>query len=269
VSIAPGPDGNLWFADQGSPSEPAIGQIGTGAAPASASVPTVSGNDQVGTAQTCSNVAWSSWASLQPSTSLFSFDGYHWWLNGSEVETGPSYIPVAANVGELLSCQVTVTYPLLNVTASAASAPVTVTVPPPTPVISDVHQSARTWSEGTKLARISRKRKPPPGTTIRFTASEPVSVTFSFTQLLNGRSVAGKCVAQSKKNTKHRYCQRAVNVASLPLGTLTGANSVVFQGRISARHKLATGRYILTITGTNSYGVSAAPQTLNFTIIKK
>lgn len=267
VSIAPGADGNLWFADQGTSTEPAIGQVGAGAPPALASAPVVSGNDQVGTAQTCNDIAWSSWASLQPSTSLFGFDGYRWLLGGSEIAAGASYTPVGANLGQQLSCQVTVTYPLLGVSTSATSTPVAVA--PPTPVITNVRQSARSWREGARLARVSRKRKPPVGTTISLTASEPVSTTFSFTQLLTGRTVAGKCVAESKKNTKHRHCQRAVKVAALTFSLPSGASSVAFQGRISARHKLATGHYRLTIAAANSYGVSTAPQTLSFTIVKK
>lgn len=267
VSIAPGADGNIWFADQGTSTEPAIGQVATGVPPALASAPVISGSDQAGTAQTCSDVAWSSWASLQPSTSMFSFDGYRWTLGGSEVATGPAYTPVAANIGAQLSCQVTVTYPLLGVSTSATSAPAAVA--PPTPVITDLRQSARSWREGTKLARIGRKRKPPVGTTIFLTASEPVSATFSFTQMLTGRTVAGKCVAKNKKNSKHRHCQRVVKVATLPLSLPSGTSSVLFQGRISAKHKLATGRYTLTITATNAYGVSAAAQTLSFTIVKR
>jgi streptogramin lyase len=266
VSIAPGADGNLWFADQGASTDPAIGQVGTGAPTALASAPVISGSDLVGETQTCSAVAWSSWASLQPSTSLFSFDGYRWLLGGSEIATGPSYTPVETNVGQQLSCQVTVTYPLLDVTTSTTSAPVTVA--PPTPVITNVRQSARSWREGAKLAHISSKHKPPVGTTISLTASEPVSATFTFTQLLTGRTVAGKCVSESKKNAKHRHCRRAVKVATLPLSIPAGTSHVVFQGRISARHKLAPGRYTLTLTATNSYGVSAAPQTLSFTIVK-
>ena len=281
VSIAPGPDGDLWFADQGSGTSPAIGQIGAGAAPALVSPPAVSGNDQAGGAQLCGDAAWSSWASLQPSTSLFGFDGYRWLLGASEVAVGQSYTPAAADVGGQLSCQVTVSYPLLDVTTSAASAPVTILAaarpatpltPPPVPVLSRVHQSADRWRAGAKLARISaskRKRSTPPvGTTVSFTADEPVSVRFSFTRLLSGRAVANKCVALTSKNARHRACRRVLAAGALTLAARTGSNSVVFQGRISAHKRLAVGRYTLTITATNTAGVRSTAHSLSFTIVK-
>jgi len=266
VTIAPGADGNVWFADQGS--TPAIGQIGAGAAAASASAPAISGNDRVGAAQLCNDGTWSSWASLQPSTSLYAFDGYRWLLGGFEVAAGQSYTPVAANLGAQLSCQVTVTYPLLDVTTAATSAPVTVA--PPMPVITDVRQSARSWREGSKLARVSRSKHsgPPVGTTISFVSDEPASVSFGFAQLLPGRTVAKTCVAKTKSNAAHKTCVRASKVAALPFKAASGANKVIFQGRVSARKRLAVGRYTLTITATNSAGVSSAPQSLSFAILK-
>jgi virginiamycin B lyase len=268
VSIAPGADGNLWFADQGSESTPAIGQVGSGAAAASLSAPAITGNHQAGVAQLC-DASWSSWASLQPSTGLFGFDGYRWLLGGAEVSNGQSYTSLAANIGAQLACQVTATYPLLDVTVAATSAPVTIA--PPVPLISGLRQSARSWREGTRLARISRKpnkSRPPLGTTISFVSSEPVSVSFSFTRLLAGRTVAKRCLAKTKRNAAHRPCQRALKLATLALAARSGANSLVFQGRISSRKRLPLGRYTLTITAANSYRVSSAPQSLSFTIVK-
>jgi virginiamycin B lyase len=275
ASIAPAADGNLWFTDNGV--APAIGQIGTGAAAPIASLPTIS--DQAGGVQLC-EATWSSWASLQPSTSLFGFDGYHWLLDSSKIASGQSYAPAAADVGAQLACEVTATYPLLDVTVLATSLPVTVTAAATdtgagagrrAPVIARLHQSAPTWREGTKLARISRRSthgRPPVGTTITFVANEPVSVSFSFRQLLPGRIVAKRCVAQTGRNAGHKACTREPKVAALTLKAASGANSVAFQGRVSARKKLPVGRYTLTIIATNSAGVSSAAQSLSFTIVK-
>jgi hypothetical protein len=54
----------------------------------------------------------------------FGFDGYRWLRDGSPIagQTGHSYTPTTGDVGHQLSCAVTVTYPLLEVTDSAASA---------------------------------------------------------------------------------------------------------------------------------------------------
>src|SRR5262249_43185764 len=66
---------------------------------------------------------WSTWAGQQPSHTAYAFDGYQWLLDGSAITgaTGQSYTPTAADAGHQLSCKATVTYPLLVVTASAAS----------------------------------------------------------------------------------------------------------------------------------------------------
>ena len=273
VNIAPGSDGNMWFADEGTTS--AVGQIGTGAPMGLTSPPAVTGNDQAGTAQLCGGAAWATWAYvLQPSAGLFSFDGYRWLLGGSEVATGQSYTPTEADVGDQLACTATVTYPLLGVTIPTASAPITVAPPPPT--ITAVHQSRRIWRDGSRLAQISRRRAhkqaekkaTPVGTTFSFVANEQVSVTFSFSRHLPGRTVAKQCVARTRKNAKHRGCERLVAAGALSLAGSSGTNTVAFQGRISSAKRLAPGRYTLTITAANSVGAASPPESLSFTIVK-
>ena len=78
-----GPDGNLWFTDQGAIA--AIGRFGVGAPAASVAAPSVTGSGGVGTPQTCDGDVWSSWAGQQPSHSAFGFDGYQWLLDGSPI----------------------------------------------------------------------------------------------------------------------------------------------------------------------------------------
>ena len=127
--IAAGADGNLWFTDLGSTTK-AIGRIGAGAAPALLAAPSVSGAGRAGSVESCQNAQWSSWAGVSPSTSLFSFDGYRWLLDGAPIagQSPQSYTPTNADVGHQLACEITVTYPLplLVTPASAASAAITV-----------------------------------------------------------------------------------------------------------------------------------------------
>jgi streptogramin lyase len=276
--IAVGADGNVWFTELlGN----RIGRITTGAPPALVSGPTVSGGEQAGTPQVCNTPFWSSWAGQQPSASLYGFDGFRWLLDGSQIATGQSYTPSAADVGHQLACAETVTYPLTKTTTSTASAPVTVlaaTVTPlvlqPTPlVISSASQSTSRWREGAKLAQLSStprhaKRKPPIGTTFTFSLSKPATVSFRFAQLATGRRVGHKCLATTHRNRRRRPCKRTV-VTSLPaFAAHSGTNRLRFQGRISRAKKLRLGRYTLAISATNALGQRSRPNSLSFTIVK-
>jgi hypothetical protein len=71
---------------------------------------------------------WAQWAGESPSYGAFPFDGYQWLRDGSAIAgaTGQAYTPAAGDIGHLLACTVTVTYPTLNVTASATGAGVMV-----------------------------------------------------------------------------------------------------------------------------------------------
>jgi len=264
LAIAPGANGQLWFTEEG---KNQIGEISAGSPEPAIAPGSITGGGLVGTPQTC-DLTWNSWGSLQPSPSLFGFDGYRWFLNGSLVATGQTYTPVITQVSDSLVCTETVTYanPFL-VTTGAASPPVTVVAPPPT--VTALHESASTWREGRKLAQISRHRKAPPvGTTFSFALNEPATVSFSFTKQIPGSSVDHKCVARTRKNAKHRVCRRTVKVGGLAFAGQIGTNQVVFQGRVSSRTKLAPGRHALVIVATNSIGLASAPVALGFTIKK-
>jgi hypothetical protein len=126
AAIAPGADGNLWFTDQSRTK--AIGRVGAGVSAASVAAPVVAGSGQQGTQQVCEGDRWAVWAGQQPLPDAFAFDGYQWSRDGSPIagQTGQSYTPTSSDVGHQLSCAVTVTYPLLDVTDAATSAAVTV-----------------------------------------------------------------------------------------------------------------------------------------------
>jgi hypothetical protein len=161
-----------------------------------------------------------------------------------------------------------------------APRPPKVNPPPPTPPIvnpppvvrltlTSLAQTHRLWREGNKLAQISSPGKRPPiGTAFSFSLNEQASVSFRFTQELSGRKVGGTCVAKTPKNAKHMRCTRTVTAGTLSLTGHSGANKVVFQGRLSQRQKLAPGGYTLTVTATNSAGQTSSPQKLSFTIGK-
>ena len=243
--LAAGPDGNMWF---GAANTNSIGRIGTGAPEATVSAPVLTGGGLEGSSQACST-SWSTWDGLQPSATLFGFDGYRWLLDGGQIATGQSYTPTREQVGHQLSCSETATYPLLDVTDSVSSAAVTVLAPPP-PAITDVRESASRWREGNKLAHASRRPSTPPvGTTISFVLSERASVGLVFVSTGVGRR-------RSRTST----------VAKLSFSAHSGANKVSFQGRISRTRKLRPGDYKLIITAINAEGAHSAPESLSFTI---
>ncbi len=118
--------------------------------------------------------------------------------------------------------------------------------PPRVLLVQSVRQSTTRWRAGNRLATVSRA-KTPVGTTFSFSLNEEATMTFSFTHRIKGRTVtAGK----------------------LTFAGHDGTNKVAFQGRVSAKKKLAPGRYTLVIAATDAAGVRSAPKSLSFTIVK-
>jgi streptogramin lyase len=283
--IAAGADGNLWFTESVGDR---IGRIVSTAPPAVVSAPVLSGGTAVGKPARCVAGTWASWISLAPSPSLFAFDGYRWLLDGSLVATGPAYTPGATSAGRQLSCSETVTYPLLDVSASATSAPATVVAAVPllvgprrgganggigyrgfsvAPSLSAVSESTSTWREGAKLASIARASGPPIGASFSFTLNELARVAFVFTQRVSGREVKGRCTAATTKNSHDPRCERTATVGVLAFSGRNGRDRLSFQGRISRSKRLPPGRYALHVTATNAAGQRSQTRTVSFTIV--
>ena len=271
--IAPGPDGNMWFTDKGTTR--AIGRVGTGAPAALQSPTAIAGGGVVGVPQTCAAATWSTWAGVQPSPSLYGFDGYAWQLDGAALASGQTYTPTTAQLGHSLTCSETVTYglPFFVTPAAAASAAVTVIGPPAlapprsAPRISSLKQSAARWREGRKLARISARRKAPVGTTFSFALSEQASVRLSFVQHAVGRRVGGKCVAKTRRNARRKACRLTLGGA-ISLAGHAESNRITFQGRLSSHRSLPPGSYAMTMTARDAAGLRSAPAALRFTIVR-
>jgi FG-GAP repeat len=135
------------------------------------------------------------------------------------------------------------------------------------PRVTSVSQSHRTWREGNRRARVSRKL-PPVGTTFSFTLNVKAKVSFAFTQPATGRRVGRTCVAKTHTNRRKHSCKRAVTKGSLAVTGHVGRNKVSFQGVISRSRKLKPGSYTLVITATSAAGLTSAPARLSFTIVK-
>ncbi len=146
----------------------------------------------------------------------------------------------------------------LAVTVTAGGGP-----PPPTPAIAHLEQSHPSWLE--KKTHRSPKHVPV-GTRFSFTLSEAASVTLTFTQHLPGRSVKGRCVAQTHKNRRAHSCRRALTRGTLPFSGKSGSNTLSFAGRVPHVGLLASGTYTLTVQAVNAAGKRSAPATLTFKI---
>jgi hypothetical protein len=119
------------------------------------------------------------------------------------------------------------------------------------------------------FAQFVAARKPPVGTTFRFTLNETATVRFAFAQLLPGRGVNGKCVAQTAANRMHKACTRSVPRGSLSFGAGAGLHKLSFEGRLTRTRKLKPGTYRLTVTATNGAGRRAAKTLWSFTIVSR
>jgi hypothetical protein len=91
-------------------------------------------------------------------------------------------------------------------------------------------------------------------------------VQFAFDQLIPGRQVNGKCIAQTARNRSHKACTRTVPRGSLSLSAGASLHTLAFQGRLTQTSKLSSGNYTVTITATNAAGQQAT-KTLSFTIV--
>ena len=195
---------------------------------------------------------------------------YSWQLNGGEVAgaTGPTFTPTLPGS---YTCRVSATNYAGSTTQTSAPVPVrAISVPPSpsAPVITNARESASRWREGKKLAEISGKRhkKLPLGTTFSFTLNEAAAVTLSFKQSFLGRSVGHKCAAKTRQNAKRKSCKRLLARGGLSFEGHSGANKVVFQGRMSRSQRLKPGRYMLVITAT--VGGLSTSTAFRFTIVK-
>jgi hypothetical protein len=202
---------------------------------ASAPASCASGGKVVGSASVSGNGTYHASAGFTPTSA-----GHYWWYASYSGDTGdtPASSPCGASMVE------------------------TVVTSPPR--LTHLGQSHRRWRRGKALPHIASAKRPPIGTTFRFTVNERVRVRFAFNKRVKGRKLGRRCVAH---RTKGRRCTRTVKSGVLNFSARAGLNKVRFQGRISARKRLKPGRYTLTVTATDSSGQTSAPRSLIFTIV--
>jgi uncharacterized repeat protein (TIGR01451 family)/CSLREA domain-containing protein len=106
------------------------------------------------------------------------------------------------------------------------------------------------------------------GTTVRYTLTEPASVTFTVQQQRPGRKVGKRCAKPTKTNSNKRKCTRPVTLqGSFRRASALGRNSFHFTGRLAGK-KLKPGHYKLVGTATNSAGKRSKALAASFRIKK-
>ena len=151
---------------------------------------------------------------------------------------------------------------------AGTSQSVTYTVAPAAtpPSITNLTQSHKRWREGTRQAKISKK-KLAVGTTFSFRLNESANVTFTFIRHAPGRKVHHRCVAPTKHNKNKPSCSRTITAGTMTLPGHAGTDTVVFDGRLGHGVKLKDGSYGLLVSAT-AFGEHSATRTLHFTIVK-
>lgn len=247
--------------------------------PSGTGAPVIGGGTTVGSVLSCSQGAWA--PDLLPAFDYLAPQGfaYGWSENGTAV-AGASASSLTASTPGSYSCQVTASNQAGATVQS--SAPVAINAPSqppaispaltltPTPTITNLSETAKTWRTGKLAAKISAsesktKKRPPVGTAFLFSLNEPASVAFTFTEAASGRKLGKTCVALTKQNSHKHRCARIVIAGALTFAGSAGPNKLSFDGVI-ARHKtLKPGSYTLLVTATAS-GKHSTTRTLHFTI---
>lgn len=183
--------------------------------------------------------------------------------------TGATLLLTAADVGATFRVRQTASN--ASGTQSTDSGPTavvttkTVVVPPPPPtpksaVLGTVHLSSRTWA--TKKGSHHRVV----GTTMTFTLDVAASVRVDISRLVGGRTVKGKCVAETRKNRTKRSCTRRLSAGRVTIPGRAGADTVFFGGRTDGGSTLKPGHYRATVTALVAGGPASASRTVKFTV---
>ena len=141
--------------------------------------------------------------------------------------------------------------------------------------LSGLTQSHASWTLGKGLATVARKSKPkkvPVGTTFTFKLNAAATVRLVFTHTFSGaltRARSEQCVRRTKANRNRPRCTRTLTDGALTLDAAAGTNKVHFEGRLDPRHALKRGHYTVTATAFDATRHPTAPLKLTFTIVKR
>ena len=201
--------------------------------------------------------------------------GYATTTAGVAVAAGTATNPVAVALPGL-AANTTYHYAITatNAYGSASTADSTFATlapaPPPLPVISGFTLSRARFAAARSGASTAAVALRPIGTKISYSDSEDATATFTVVAELPGVKRGGLCV----KPPLHRglgsrvHCTRTVNRGSFTHTDVAGANDFEFTGRLKG-HRLALGRYELSVRAANSSAEIGLPVTVGFRIVAR
>jgi hypothetical protein len=106
------------------------------------------------------------------------------------------------------------------------------------------------------------------GARLRYSLSEPATVTFRVERVAMGRRVRGVCKRRTRGDRKGRACTRHVPLrGSFRHPSMLGANSFRFDGRLRGR-KLAVSRYRLVAVARDAAGNASKAALASFRIVR-
>ena len=106
------------------------------------------------------------------------------------------------------------------------------------------------------------------GTKFEFSLSEDAAVAITIASAQPGKRRGKKCVKPTRKLAHAKSCQRLVTRGTLRRALKAGKRNVRFTGRIGKR-KLSAGRYVATMTATDTAGNKSKKKTVKLRIVRR
>jgi virginiamycin B lyase len=114
--------------------------------------------------------------------------------------------------------------------------------------------------------RLSARRVRRGGTIrIRYTLSEPASVTLTVARAVGGRKVGGRCVKAKRSNRNRKRCTRFVKAKP----TIRQADRKAGQNRVSLTARMRPGPYRLSLTARDLAGNRSAQLSTRIEVLSK
>ncbi|MEA2444234.1 MAG: hypothetical protein QOJ12_1526 [Thermoleophilales bacterium] len=160
-------------------------------------------------------------------------------------------------------------------TPAAPSTPPPAGAPPPAadttaPALSSVSVSPRAFAVGSQATAVSARarKRAPKGAKLKYSLSEPATVSIAIVRTTSGRRSGTRCVKPSQKLRKKKKCKLELRAGTLTRAGTAGANVVAFSGRIGTK-ALKPGSYRAVLTATDAAGNRSKASSAAFKVVRR